>query len=405
MKAKRIITVLMFMTAFVITGCGRRSDAWPTATATPHPTATPVPTSEARTVDVDELLANMTLEEKVGQLFFVRPDALDPAQSAARAADASAPGVREMTEALGNMLVRCPVGGVVIFSKNIASPAQLREFLSALQSASKTPLFIAVDEEGGAVSRLAGAPGFGLPRHESAAVIGAGGDPEAGLDMGRRIGAYLREYGFSMDFAPVADVRPQGAVGVIGDRAFSDDPAVVSDMAAAMAAGLLEHGIIPVYKHFPGHGGTEEDSHLAVAVTRKSTEELRSCDWLPYLRGDLSRCAVMAGHIAVPALTGDMTPASLSEILVNGTLRSELGFEGLVITDSLAMQAVTGSYTSGEAAVQALLAGCDVLLMPQDLLSAYAAVLSAVRNGEVSEARIDESVKRILSCKALAGLL
>ena len=391
------------MVCLLLTGCGLRPGEGVPDPAASGSGAAPGTAPEADLPDIEAYLVGMTLEEKVGQLFFVRPEALDPGRSAADGENA--PGVRRMTEEMRNNLACCPVGGVVFFGKNIFSPGQLTEFLAALQSASRIPLILAVDEEGGAVSRLAGEARFDLPRYASAAAVGAGGDPSAAAEMGRTIGSYLKRFGFSMDFAPVADVRTNPDNPVIGDRAFSGDAAVVSDMAAAMAGGLLEAEIIPVYKHFPGHGDTREDSHLDLAVTRKSYKELQSCEWLPYLRGDLSRCAVMVGHIAVPAVTGDMVPASMSEILVNGVLRSELGFDGLVITDSLAMGAIAAAYDPGEAAVNALLAGCDVLLIPPDLSVAYAAVLRAVREGVLTEERLDRSVSRILRCKALAGLL
>ena len=387
-------------------GCGSRppDSPAPDAVYTPVPTATPLPTPEVIPVDVEQLLENMSLEEKVGQLFIVRPDALDPNQTSAQIDDSGAQGVSEMSVTIGNMLVRYPVGGVAIFGKNIRSPEQLAEMIDALQDASKTPLFIAVDEEGGAVARLANHPAFSLPRYESAAAVGASGAASA-EEMGRVIGAYLKEYGFSLDFAPVADVSTNPDNPVIRSRAFSSDPAEAARMAGAAARGLLESGVIPTFKHFPGHGDTAEDSHLGVAVTYKTRQELRDCEWIPYETADLSGCAVMVGHIAVPEITGDMTPASLSREIVTDCLRGELGFSGLVITDSLAMQAVTRTYTSGEAAVLALQAGCDVLLMSEDLRDAYNSVLEASAAGVLPESRIDESVRRILEYKVQAGLL
>ena len=360
--------------------------------------------AEASPPDVEPWLENLTLEEKVGQLFFVRPDALDPAQTLAQPEDNTAPGVTHMTVALGNMLVRYPVGGVVIFGKNIVSPEQLRAFLQDLQRASKTPLLFSLDEEGGAVTRLAERPDFGLPRYPSAMAVGRQG-PEAVRAMGRAIGAYLRDYGFHMDFAPVADVATNPDNPIIGTRAFSSEAPEAALCAGAMAAGLRQEGIIPVYKHFPGHGDTAEDSHAQVAVSGKTREELRECEWLPYENNDLSGSAVMVGHIALPAVTGEYTPASLSATVVDGCLRGELGFDGLVVTDALAMWGVKANYAGGEAAVRAIQAGCDVLLLPEDLPEAYRAVLAAVHSGAISERRLDESVRRILQYKAIAGLL
>ena len=391
----------------LLCGCSSRPETpsdGGSAAFTPEPTATPLPTPVAVPVDVEQLLMNMTLEEKVGQLFFVRPDALDPNQTTAQIDDSGAAGVTEMSVTMGNMLVRYPVGGVVLFDKNIRSPQQLTAFIDALQAASKTPLFIAVDEEGGIVTRLAGNPAFELPGYESAAAVGAAGEAAA-EKMGSTIGAYLKRYGFSMDFAPVADVSTNPANPVIRSRAFSSDPEQAALMAGAMAEGLSRQGIIPTFKHFPGHGDTSEDSHLAVAVTNKTRAQLRQCEWIPYKSCDLTGCAVMVGHIAVPEITGDLTPASLSPELVTDCLRGELGFSGLVITDSLAMQAVTRTWTPEEAAVKAVLAGCDVLLMSADLSLGYNGVLDAVRRGVISTERLDESVRRILEYKVLAGLI
>ena len=312
--------------------------------------------------------------------------------------------VTQMSRTLGNRLVRYPVGGVVIFGKNIVSPHQLETFLADLQRASKTPLLTAVDEEGGKVSRLAAESAFGLPRYPSAMAVGREGEAAA-EGMGRAIGAYLRRYGFVMDFAPVADVATNPENPVIGERAFSSDAGRAAALSGAMAEGLRAEGIIPVYKHFPGHGDTAEDSHALTAVSGKTAEELRVCEWLPYLRNDLRGCAVMVGHIALPSVTGDMTPASLSETIVSGLLRGELGFDGPVITDSLSMESVRERDEPGGTALAALRAGCDMLLMPADLPAAYEAVLSAVESGEISESRLDESVRRILRCKASAGLI
>ena len=394
-------SIALLLVLLTLSGCSFRP-AVPAEAPAAEIAVTPPPAPEPSPIDVEPYLENMTLPEKVGQLFFVRPEALDPSQAAANAE--SGVGVTQMTPALGNMLVRYPVGGVVIFGKNITSPEQLKAFIADVQRAAKTPLTFAVDEEGGTVTRLAIRPDFALPRFRSAAAVGREG-VGAAREMGENIGAYLRQYGFTMDFAPVADVATNPNNPVIGQRAFSGDAAEAAALSGAMAAGLRAAGIVPVYKHFPGHGDTAEDSHAGLAVNHKTLDELRTCEWLPYARNDLDGCAVMVGHIALPMVTGEMTPASLSETVVNGYLRGELGFEGLVVTDSLAMWGVKEKYSGAEAALAALRAGCDVLLIPEDLPGAYQAVLAAAENGEIPESRIDESVRRILLCKARAGLL
>lgn len=355
--------------------------------------------------EAEELLATMTLEEKVGQLFVVRPDALDFAQPLAQIGDSNAPGVLAVNGNMEDMLSRYPVGGVAVFGKNIQSPEQLKELIQGFRQTTKTPLFFAVDEEGGVVARLANHKAFALPKYESAAAVGSTGDPAQAEAMGSDIGGYLKEYGFSVDFAPVADVNTNPNNTVIGRRAFSSDPETAAMMAEAMARGLAGQGIIPVYKHFPGHGDTAEDSHVGLAVSYRTLEEMMGCEWLPYIRNDLTGCAVMVGHIATPNVTGDMIPASLSYTMVTGYLRQTLGFQGLVITDALAMDGITQTYDSAQAAVSALEAGCDVLLMPYDLASAYDAILNAVESGKITVQRLDESVLRILRYKILAGLM
>ena len=340
--------------------------------------------------------ADLTLEEKVGQLFIIRPDSLDLTLPQEQIDDAKADGVTELTDAMRDALQKYPVGGVCQFGKNIVDPEQITAFNAALQEASDIPLFISVDEEGGAVARLANKDTFDLPRYESAAAVGAEG-ADAACAMGQTIGGYLRTYGFNMDFAPDADVSTNPDNPIIGTRAFSSDAAEAADCAAAMARGLAGEGILPTFKHFPGHGDTAEDSHTGLAYSYRTVEELAACELLPFeAAAEVGPRAVMVGHIVVPELTGDL-PATLCADAIALVPDAE---NTLIVTDSLAMGAITDSYTPGEAAVQALQAGCDVLLMPDGLADAYDAVLAAVQNGTLSEDRLDLSVNKILRMKA-----
>lgn len=332
----------------------------------------------------------LTLEQKVGQLFIVRPDALELTLAQETINDAKADGVTELTDAMRDALRTYPVGGICQFGKNITDPEQIKRFNNDLQAACQTPLFIAVDEEGGRVSRLANRPAFDLPQYKNGAITDA-------RAMGQDIGGYLKQYGFNMDFAPVADVNTNPDNPVIGDRAFSSDAETAAQMVAEAAQGLREHGILPTLKHFPGHGDTKEDSHTALAVTHKTLAELQDCEFLPFA-ADSGLHAVMVGHIAAPNVTGDMTPATLSPELVGLIPDAE---NTLIVTDSLSMEAITATYTPGEAAVQALQAGCDLLLMPNGLPEAYNAVLQAVKDGTLSEERLDRSVDKILRYKAV----
>lgn len=348
----------------------------------PLPSAAP---SAAPTPD-----SALTLEQKVGQLFIVRPDALELTLAQETINDAKADGVTELTDAMRDALRTYPVGGICQFGKNITDPEQIKRFNNDLQAACQTPLFIAVDEEGGRVSRLANSPAFDLPQYKNGAITDA-------RAMGQDIGGYLKQYGFNMDFAPVADVNTNPDNPVIGDRAFSSDAKTAAQMVAEAAQGLREHGILPTLKHFPGHGDTKEDSHTALAVTHKTLVELQDCEFLPFA-ADSGLHAVMVGHIAAPNVTGDMTPATLSPELVSLIPDAE---NTLIVTDSLSMEAITATYTPGEAAVQALQAGCDLLLMPNGLPEAYNAVLQAVKDGTLSEERLDRSIDKILRYKAV----
>ena len=359
-----------------------------------EPEATPQSTPRP---DITSLTtADLTLEEKVGQLFIVRPDALDLTLPQETIDDAKADGVTELTDAMRGTLQKYPVGGVCQFGKNIESPAQIKAFNAFLQEASDIPLFITVDEEVGAVARLANNDAFDLPQYTSAAAIAEFGAGNVNF-IGSTIGGYLHMYGFNMDFAPVADVNTNPDNPIIGTRAFSSDPAVAAECAVAMAKGLAGEGILPTFKHFPGHGDTAEDSHTGLAYSCRTVDELAACELLPFeAAAEAGPHAVMVGHIVVPELTGD-TPATLSAAAIALVPDAE---NTLIVTDSLAMGAITDSYTPGEAAVQALQAGCDVLLMPNGLADAYDAVLAAVQDGTISEQRLDESVAKILRMKA-----
>ncbi len=351
----------------------------------------------------ERTLSQMTLREKVGQLFLIRPDALDSGQTLSQIIDSASPGVTQATEEITRMMERYPVGGIILFSKNIQTAEQLKALNTDLQKASAIPLFLAVDEEGGLVARLARTEALGLPRFQSAAAVGAQG-MDAALDMGRTIGGYLCEFGFNMDFAPVADVNTNPENPIIGTRAFSSDPAQAALLVRSMADGLTESGIIPVFKHFPGHGDTAQDSHAGLAVSQKDLEALKSCEFLPFRQATDYDC-VMVGHIALPQLTGSLTPATLSPVIVRDLLKGELGFGGLVITDSLEMGAIRESYSPGDDAVAALKAGCDIILMPSNLEEAFDSVLFALGNGELSMQWLNETVLKILEFKDQHGIL
>ena len=342
---------------------------------------------------IDRVLDSMTLEEKVNQLFMITPEALTGVGTVIQAGD----GTREALE-------EHPVGGLIYFAQNLKDPDQTRTMLENTQeyasARSGFPIFLSVDEEGGQVARVGSNPSFGVPEIGNMSEVGAGGDTQEAYETGSTIGAYLKDLGFNMDAAPDADVLTNPANEVVKYRSFGSDPELVSRMAAAELKGLNDQGIIGMYKHFPGHGGTTADSHEGYVYVDENLEELKSGALVPFQDGaDNGLRVIMVSHIACPEVTGDNTPATLSRELVTDLLREDMGFDGLVITDALNMGAITEQYSSGEAAVAALNAGVDMLLMPADFQAAYDGVMAALENGELTEERIDESVRRILEIK------
>lgn len=337
-----------------------------------------------------DILEKMTLEEKVAQLFFVTPEGITGVDVATAAG-----------ETTKNAISRYPVGGIIYFAQNIYSEDQIRSMIRNTQSYSEIPLFIGVDEEGGSlVARIANNPAFPVQKFPNMIEIGATGDSSKAYEVGSTIASYLKDYGFNLDFAPDADVLTNPANTAIGNRSFGGDPDLVADMVAEAVKGFQENQVSSVIKHFPGHGGTDTDSHNGAAVVNRSLDELRSAEFLPFQAGiEAGADLVMVGHLQVPQVISDDTPSSLSSEMITDILRGELGYQGIVITDSLSMGAVTEYYTPAEAAVKCIQAGGDMLLMPQNFEQAYQGVLSAVENQTITEERLNESVLRILKVK------
>lgn len=343
---------------------------------------------------MEHMLETMTLEEKAAQLFVVLPEALVDGVGCVTAAG-------EMTQ---NAINDIPVGGMIYMEKNLQSEEQVKTMLNNVQSYSMqrigVPAFLCVDEEGGTVTRISGTGKFHVPSIESMLTIGQTQDIERAYEVGESMGQYLSQLGFNVDFAPVADVLSNPNNQVVKNRSFGSEPQMVSDMSFALWSGLRQNGIYGTYKHFPGHGATEGDTHAGYSYTEKTLEELKSCELIPFWDGiDKGIAFVMVGHISVPNVTGDATPASLSKQVITDLLREEMGYDGIVITDAFNMGAIVGQYSSAQAAVKTLQAGTDLILMPADFHSAYQGVLDAVRNGELSEQRVDESLRRILRIK------
>lgn len=334
----------------------------------------------------DTCIAEMSLENKVAGLFMITPESLTGVDTVIQAGDTTKQKLSEY-----------PVGGLIYFSKNIKSADQLKEMLDTTRNTMIYPVFLAVDEEGGSVSRVAGA---GLAENVGdMSEIGSTCDPEKAKEVGTTIGTYLSQSGFNVDFAPVADVvSTENAV--IGNRSFGSDPNVVGTMVAAEVQGLQESGVSACLKHFPGIGDTTTDTHDEKTVSEKTLEDMQQNDLPAFQAGiDAGADFVMVSHMSLPNVVGDDTPCSLSGTVISDLLRNQLGYDGIVITDALDMSAITDSYSSAEAAVKAIEAGADMLLMPENFEEAYQGVLEAVQNGTISEERINESLKRIYRVK------
>lgn len=337
---------------------------------------------------VTTVLSEMPIEDRVAGLFMVTPEQLTDVDVAIQAGD----GTKDA-------LNKNAVGGLIYFTKNIKDRDQITQMLSSTASMSKYPLFLAVDEEGGSVSRVTEA-GIDVEQVGDMSEIGAAGDSNAAYVAGNTIGSYLSELGFNLDFAPVADVVNDPAKSPIGKRSFGTDPQMVGDMVSSAVNGLQDSGVSACLKHFPGIGNTTKDTHEGMAVIEKTMEELAAEEFLPFKAGIAAGVhMVMVGHVSVPSITGDNTPASLTEKIATELLRNEFDYQGIIITDAMNMSAITEYYTSAEAAVLALKAGADMILMPENYQEAYEGVLAAVKDGTIAEERINESLKRIYRIK------
>ena len=351
------------------------------------------------TDEVEAQLQQMTLREKVGQLFFVRLESLDPSIEWTTYDDLASLKILEVTENMKSVNKNYPVGGIILYAWNIDDEAQLARIIPQVRALNGHPL-LCIDEEGGRVSRIANNPNFNVKKYESMAAIGATGDPKNAYECGNTIGTYLKRYGFDIDFAPVADVNTNPENVVIGPRAFSDDPAVAAPMVTNYLQGLKDAGITGCIKHFPGHGDTKADTHFGYASTQKTWEEMLSCEMVTFKAGIQWGCQlIMTAHIGAPKVTGSDVPSTMSSIILQDKLRGELGYQNIIITDGMEMGAITQQYTSAEAAVGSIKAGVDIVLGPRYFIEAFDAVMAAVNNGTLSEERINQSVRRILKLR------
>lgn len=361
----------------LLSGCGGQQEA-----EMPPKTA-----EEMKQERIAEIIEDMTPEERAGQLlmadFRQNPDGTS---------------MTVLSDAAREAIQTYHLGGVILFAENLDTAEQTKALTAQMQQAAELPLFIGVDEEGGIVSRL---DKSNIP-HEP---IPAAAEITDSRAAGETIGKELQALGIQVDFAPVADVNTNPDNPVIGSRAFSAKPEAAAERVAAFVQGMEETGVSACAKHFPGHGDTAMDSHDGETYVTHDLERLRTVEFLPFQAAIAAGVDfIMAGHIKTPQATTDGMPATLSAEMIQ-LLREELHFDGVLITDAMNMGAITEEYGAEESVVLAIQAGVDMVLMPADLPQAAETLAESIRNGDIPEERVEESLERILSLKYEKGLL
>ena len=384
---------LILLAALLLAGCTQAVPALGTEETTPQ-TAVPettVPQPPAETEPPRDVLREkldaMTLEEKVGQMFLGR--------------------CRWETGA--EDIEAYHLGGFLLFGRDFddQTPESLRARLDSYQNAANIPMLLAVDEEGGTVCRVSSHTAFREEKFPSPREAYASGGMEMVLAMEWEKGYLLHSLGLNVNLAPVCDIS-QTPGAFLYNRSLGADPVTTGQFVAGTLERLAENGIGGVMKHFPGYGSATVDDHNGTSVVEKTLSELEACDLVPFqtiIASEGSVPFVMVSHLSYPNVTGSDTPADLSSSIVTDILRDKLEYQNVIITDSHSMASITDHYSEGEAAVKALASGCDMILMPSDLQAAFDAVKAAVADGTLSQARIDESVLRILTVKAEYGII
>lgn len=335
---------------------------------------------------VDARIEVMPLEDKVAGLFIVTPESITGVKTVVKAGD----GTKEA-------LTKYAVGGIIYSAKNIQDGAQLKEMIDNTKLFASYPLFIAVEDEGGGNSPFT-EKGLMEPI-DDAGSIGASGDSTNAYVAAQKLGMTLASYGINLNLAPVADINSVED-SVMGSRSYGSDAEFAGKCVASALWGLEEQGVDTCLKHFPGMGSTTQNTDEGLASTERSAESFRANEFVVFQTGiDSGADMVLVSNMSAPALAGDNTPCSMSSAVVTDILRNEMGFKGVIITDAMDMKAISEYYGADEAAVMALRAGCDMILRPEDFEKAYNGVLEAVRNGEISEERVNDALRRIYRIK------
>ncbi len=366
MNKKKMPLVILFVSIVsVFTGCG-------------------ISNKKVETLSVEEMVSNqmkeMNLDEKIAQMLIVYYNGTT------------------FDDSLKSSLENTLPGGFILQGVNITNYKDTLEYVKKIKATATIPMFIAIDQEGGIVQRLRNL--------EEATVIpsmlevGKTDDPNLAYEIGALMAREVRTLGINLVFAPVIDIFTNEENTVIGKRAFGTTKEEVIKMAFPLAKALSDNGMIPVFKHFPGHGDTTADSHYSLPIVNKTLEELYEEELVPFKEAiSIKAPMIMAAHIAYPKITGDDIPATLSYKMITEVLREEMGYKGIIITDALNMKALTDDYTDYEIYEKAINAGVDILLMPNGSSKTISQIKEAVIKGKIKEERIDESVRRILTLK------
>ena len=375
---------LLLFLVFLLTGCGYKKDNEINNSITNDEKENINGTDEIMREEkepIDDKINSMTLDEKIGQMIITGFNG------------------SEYNDDMDRLINEYKVGGVILFARNIEDSNQMIDLTRALQENNNNlPLFISIDEEGGRVSRLPD----DVEKFPSAFTIGLINDQQIAYENGKEIGYTLKRLGINLDYAPVLDIYSNENNTVIGDRAFSTEESIVSTMGIATMEGIEDSDIIPVVKHFPGHGDTEVDSHYGLPIVYKTLEELRNFEFIPFVKAIESGCdVIMVSHIILNEVDSS-NPASLSKIVISDLLRKDLEFDKVVITDDMSMGAITSIMSIEEACIKSIEAGCDILLLGnayEEIEQVINSIKLKLYNGEISEEQINKSVKRILELK------
>ncbi|WP_302647401.1 beta-N-acetylhexosaminidase [Clostridium sp.] len=375
---------LLLFLVFLLTGCGYKKDNEINNSITNDEKENINGTDEIMREEkepIDDKINSMTLDEKIGQMIITGFNG------------------SEYNDDMDRLINEYKVGGVILFARNIEDSNQMIDLTRALQENNNNlPLFISIDEEGGRVSRLPD----DVEKFPSAFTIGLINDQQTAYENGKEIGYTLKRLGINLDYAPVLDIYSNENNTVIGDRAFSTEESIVSTMGIATMEGIEDSDIIPVVKHFPGHGDTEVDSHYGLPIVYKTLEELRNFEFIPFVKAIESGCdVIMVSHIILNEVDS-INPASLSKIVISDLLRKDMGFDKVVITDDMSMGAITSIMSIEEACIKSIEAGCDILLLGnayEEIEQVINSIKLKLYNGEISEEQINKSVKRILELK------